>query len=82
MIKHLFAISLAFSLGIMIFASTDALAGKTYYYVYKYKSTSKCDISTKGPGKSGKGSSWKVVAKSTSRSGAKKKGKSAGCSSF
>lgn len=58
-----------------------ANAGATYY-VYKKGSSSECDISTKGPGQYNRGSKWALVGSDSTRSGAKKIGKNAGCSSF
>lgn len=52
------------------------------YYVYKKGSSSTCDISTKSPSSYNRGSKYRMVARDSTRSGAKKKGQSAGCSSF
>lgn len=61
---------------------TNTANAKTEYHVYKKGSSSTCDISMKSPDKSGKSSSWKYIGKDSTRSGAKKIGKSVGCSSF
>ena len=60
---------------------STASAGTTYH-VYKKGSSSTCDISTKSPDKFNKGSKWTPIASDSTRSGAKKKGKKLGCSSF
>lgn len=60
---------------------STANAGTTYY-VYKKGSSSECDISTKGPSQYNRGSKWALVGSDSTRSGAKKAGKNAGCSSF
>lgn len=66
----------------MIAGFTMSASAGTTYYVYKKGSSSTCDISTKAPSDYNRGSKYHMVASDSSRSGAKKKGQSAGCSSF
>lgn len=68
---------------IVLFAGVSATASaSTTYYVYQKGSTSTCDISTKGPSDYNRGSKYHLVGTDTTRSGVKKQGKRAGCSSF
>ncbi|MCO4762499.1 MAG: hypothetical protein KC502_13395 [Myxococcales bacterium] len=65
--------------GSFLFSGT-AFAG-TKYYVYKKKGTNKCEITTRDQAKfkRAKGSSWQFVGVDSTRSGAKKIAKGAGC---
>ena len=76
MSKYIFGLALAF---VMTFSSVAY--ARTYYHVYKKKGTSKCEITMRNPKafRSAKGSSWKFIGKSTTRSGAKKIYRGAGC---
>lgn len=69
--------STTFAVAMLAASSANAA---TEYYVYK--KGSECEISMSSPDKFARGSSWKYVGKDSTRSGAKKVGKSAGCSSF
>lgn len=62
-------------------ASTVAHAG-TSYYVYQKGSSSTCDISTKNESQYNRGSSYHLLGSDSTRSGAKKIGSNAGCTSF
>ncbi len=61
--------------------SSVAFAGSTKYYVYKKKGTNKCEITMRDQAafKKAKGSSWAFVGVDSTRSGAKKIAKGAGC---
>lgn len=58
--------------------ATSAQAGTNYHV---YVKDGKCTIETRDPDtfKSQRGSSWKFIGKDTTRSGAKKIAKNAGC---
>lgn len=70
----------ALTLAATFFFSSAAYAG-TKYYVYKKKGTSKCEITMRDQAafKKAKGSSWQFVGVNSTRSGAKKIAKGAGC---
>ena len=80
--KKLLMITFALFIGFPL-AYSEVDAGSKYY-VYKKKGTNKCELTMRDPStfRRQKGSSWKFVAKSSSRSNAKKFGKRAGCRSF
>ncbi len=61
--------------------SSVAFAGSTKFYVYKKQGTNKCEITMRDQAKfkQAKGSSWQFVGVDTTRSGAKKIAKGAGC---
>jgi hypothetical protein len=70
----------AITIAAMSLASV-AFAGSTKYYVYKKKGTNQCDITMRDQAafRKAKGSSWVFVGVDSTRSGATKIAKGAGC---
>lgn len=70
----------ALALAATFLFSSAAFAGSKYY-VYKKKGTNKCEITMRNQSafRKAKGSSWQFVGVDTTRSGAKKIAKGAGC---